>query len=233
LYSWYIAPRNENGAATTCAAANKTMFTTAAAGNPPTVSNAGSNVTITLPTNFVTLDGRASTGNIVQYYWYQAQGPAQAVIGNQFSSLTTATGLTTAGTYVFGLQVKDNTGVPVYSYKTVTVNASGARVMDASVQTTASLKTYEGSSLPSISAVISPNPVVTGQQAKLQINSNKAGTVMVNIVGSNGAIISNKKLNLVAGINRTTVNTYGLAQGFHVIRITGSDKPLNLKLVIQ
>jgi len=125
LYSWYIAPRNAFGAATGCIA-NKTSFTTAATAG--TVSNAGSDVTITLPTSSVTLDGSASTGNIVQYYWFQAQGPVQSVIGDNFAVVTTATGLTTAGTYVFGLQVKDNSGALAYSYKTVTVNPAPTTV---------------------------------------------------------------------------------------------------------
>jgi len=105
------------------------------------------------------------------------------------------------------------------------------RVMDPSTLTTAAPE--ENSSLPSVTAVISPNPVSTGQQAKLQINSNKAGTVMINTISSNGAIIGVKKVQLVTGINNTTINTHGLAQGFHVIKIVGSDKPLNLKLIVE
>ena len=232
IYSWYIAPRNANGAASTCGATNKTSFTTAAGYQPP-VSNAGTNVTITLPASSVSLDGSASTGNIVQYYWFQAQGPVQAAIVNNFSKVTTATGLTTAGTYVFGLQVKDNTGVPYYSYKTVTVNRPATRITDTLVTPTSAAKENKTSSLPSVTAVINPNPVASGSQAKLQISSNKAGTVMINIVGSNGAIFNTKKLYLVAGMNTTNINTHGLAQGFNVVRITGSDAPVNLKFMVQ
>jgi len=202
-----------------------------------TVSNGGPDAMITQPASSVTLDGSASTGNIVQYYWFQAQGPVPSAIGDHFSKVTTATGLTTPGTYIYVLQVIDNNGVHAYSQKLVTVRAEGTRVMDASAQTTLATaspsKAGESSSLPSVTAVISPNPVATGSLLKLQINSNKAGMVIVDIVSSNGVIVGSKKVNLVAGINNTNVNTYGLAQGFHVIRITGSDKPLNLKLVIQ
>ena len=56
---------------------------------------------------------------------------------------------------------------------------------------------------------------------------------MVNTYSANGAIIGTKKVNLVAGINTTNVNTAGLAQGFHVINIAGGSKPVNLKLIIQ
>ena len=226
------------GEATGCAT-NKTTFTTAAAtaGNQPPVSNAGSNSTITLPASSVTtLDGSASydpDGSIVQYYWFQAVGPVPSVVGNNFSKITTATGLTTAGTYIYVLQVIDNLGVHAYSQKVVTVKPAGTRIIDSSTLTTLALKTDENSSLPSVTAVISPNPVTSDQQAKLQINSNKAGTVMVNIVSSHGAVIGSKKVNLVAGINTTTVSTFGLAAGFHVISITGCYKPVNLKLLLQ
>jgi len=110
---------------------------------------------------------------------------------------------------------------------------AGLRVMDPSTLTTAAPNPEENSSLPSVTAVISPNPVSTGQQARLQINSNKAGTVMINTISSNGALIGVKKVQLVTGINNTTINTHGLAQGFHVIKIVGSDKPLNLKLIVE
>jgi len=231
MYRWYVAPRNANGTAINCAAANSTTFTTAA--NQSTASNAGSNVTITLPVSSVSLDGSASTGNIVQYYWFQAQGPVQAAIANNFSKVTTATGLTTAGTYVFGLQVKDNTGVPYYSYKTVTVNRPATRITDTLVTPTSAARENKTSSPPSVTAVVNPNPVASGSQAKLQISSNKAGTVMINIVGSNGAIFNTKKLYLVAGMNTININTHGLAQGFNVVSITGSDAPVNLKFIVQ
>ena len=112
---------------------------------------------------------------------------------------------------------------------------AAVRLMDQALPASASplLKTNESSSLPAITAVVSPNPVTTGQQAKLQINSNKVGWVVINVVGSNGAVISTKKINLASGLNTTYVNTHGLAQGFHVVNIVGSDKPLNLKLVVQ
>jgi len=249
-YNWYIAPRNATGVATNCVSSNKTTFTTAA--TAATVSNAGSDVTIVLPTSSVTLDGSASTGNIVQYYWFQAQGPVQSVIGDNFAAVTTATGLTTAGTYVFGLQVKDNNGTPAYSYKTVTVKAAGTRVATFAADTvttagftTTTLRTATslpalsstlpglGSGLTGLSSTVSPNPVASGQMARLVINSNKAGTATVAVVNINGNIVAMQRVNLVAGINTAMVSTYGLAQGLHAIHITGGDKPLIVKLVVE
>jgi len=176
------------------------------------------------------------------------------VIGDNFSTITTASGLTTAGTYIFGLQVRDNSGAQAYSFKTVTVKAAGTRVVDTTAIQSAPVTTTvsSASALPVltsgvssnpvatgqtasfvITAVISPNPVQRGQLVKLQINSSRPCTVMVNTISSNGALTATSRLNLVAGINTTALNTYGLVRGFHAINITGGDKPLNLKLVVE
>ena len=57
--------------------------------------------------------------------------------------------------------------------------------------------------------------------------------LMINTINSYGAVTGTKKVNLAAGINTTTISTTGLAQGFHVISISGAAKTLNLKLVVQ
>jgi len=110
-----------------------------------------------------------------------------------------------------------------------------ARLMDQALQSSdATLsKTNESSSLPSVTAVISPNPVAPGSLAKLQITSSKSAAVVVNIISSNGAVVGTKKINLASGLTTTTINTHGLAQGLHVINIVGADKPLNLKLLVE
>ncbi|HTE13398.1 MAG TPA: PA14 domain-containing protein, partial [Chitinophagaceae bacterium] len=82
-------------------------------------------------------------------------------------------------------------------------------------------------------ASISPNPVKRGQPARLQINSSRTGTVVVAVMSSNGNRTSNQTINLVKGINITTVHTNALAQGLYLISITGGNKPLTMKLIIQ
>ena len=74
------------------------------------IANAGSDQTITLPTNSVTLDGSASTdigGTITSYAWSQISGPNTATLGTPNNVTTSASGLI-AGTYVFNLLVTDN-----------------------------------------------------------------------------------------------------------------------------
>jgi len=221
--------------ATGCATTNKTTFTTASSASQPTASNGGSDVTITLPVSSVTLDGSASTGNIVQYYWFQAQGPIASVVGNNFAQITTATGLTTPGTYIYVLQVIDNLGVHAYSQKVVTVKAAGTRVIDTTALqiTTAETLVTSASVLPDLTSSVSPNPVATGQMARLLINSDKAGTAAIAVVNISGFTMATQKVKLVAGTNTATVSTTALGKGLYIINIQGGRKPLNVKLMIH
>ncbi|THU34102.1 T9SS type A sorting domain-containing protein [Niastella caeni] len=94
--------------------------------NVPPVANAGSDITITLPTNSVTLDGAASRdadGTIVTYAWTKVAGPSQYSIVNAGVASPTVTGLA-AGVYVFRLQVTDDKGATASDDVTVTVLAA-------------------------------------------------------------------------------------------------------------
>jgi alpha-tubulin suppressor-like RCC1 family protein len=90
--------------------------------NQSPVANAGSNQTITLPTNQVSLSGSGTDydGTISTYAWTQVSGTA-ATITSASSASTTITGLT-AGTRVFRLTVTDNLGATGTNDVTITVN---------------------------------------------------------------------------------------------------------------
>jgi hypothetical protein len=90
---------------------------------PPTV-NAGSDVTITLPINSITLNGSAldSDGTIVGYEWAKLAGGA-AVITSPKSARTTVTGLA-EGQYTFRLGATDNEGATAFDNAIVTVKAA-------------------------------------------------------------------------------------------------------------
>src|SRR6185295_3983503 len=69
--------------------------------NAAPVAKAGADITITLPTNTVTLNGTGSTdndGTIASYLWTKVSGPA-AIIVNSSASSTAVNGMS-AGTYV-------------------------------------------------------------------------------------------------------------------------------------
>jgi predicted esterase len=94
-----------------------------AAANVAPVAKAGTDVTITLPTNTVTLNGSGSTdsdGTIASYLWTKVSGPA-ATIANASGSSTAINSLV-EGTYVFKLKVTDNDGASSEDQLTVIVN---------------------------------------------------------------------------------------------------------------
>ncbi|HVS97534.1 MAG TPA: PKD domain-containing protein [Puia sp.] len=94
-------------------------------GSQPPVANAGSNQTITLPTNSVTLTGTGSEvgGSIASFKWTELSGPNTATLGSSTSATTTAGNLA-QGTYTFQLTVTDLLGITASATVTVTVNPS-------------------------------------------------------------------------------------------------------------
>lgn len=101
--------------------------TLAAQTNIPPVANAGSDISITLPTNSATLNGSATDvdGTIITYRWKQIAGPGASVITNSGNAATTVTNLL-QGIYQYELTVMDN--MSTYDADTVqlTVNPNPA-----------------------------------------------------------------------------------------------------------
>lgn len=87
------------------------------------VANAGSDQTITLPVNQVTLSGTgtAFVGTIASYAWIKMSGPSYGEMTGQNSAVNTVTWLS-AGTYVFRLTVTDTNGGTGSDEVTVIVN---------------------------------------------------------------------------------------------------------------
>ena len=82
-----------------------------AAGVPPN-ANAGPDVSITMPTNSVVLNGSGSTdpdGTITSYLWRKISGPSSFSINNGSIVNPTISNLV-AGTYIIELKVTDNQG---------------------------------------------------------------------------------------------------------------------------
>ncbi|HXO74601.1 MAG TPA: PKD domain-containing protein, partial [Puia sp.] len=123
--------------------------------NKPPVANAGPNTTITLPLSSFWLDGTKSTdpdGTIVSYAWSKVSGPNSYNITGPTTSRNIVNKLI-AGTYVFQLTVKDNSGATNSTQVTLTVNpakattppppppppANNSPIADAGVNTTITL----------------------------------------------------------------------------------------------
>jgi hypothetical protein len=84
--------------------------------------DAGTDASITLPTDSITLMGTANDpdGTIASYAWSKVSG-AGGTIGSPSSASTMVKGLT-AGTYIFSLKATDNKGAVATGNVTITVN---------------------------------------------------------------------------------------------------------------
>jgi hypothetical protein len=116
----------DNGGLTAADTLYITVNPAAAAPNQPPVANAGSNESITLPTNSVTLNGSSSydpDGTISNYSWRKVSGPAGSSLANANSASASVSGLV-QGQYVFALTVTDNDGAAATDQVTITVSAA-------------------------------------------------------------------------------------------------------------
>jgi ribosomal protein L14 len=88
-------------------------------------ASAGTDLSITLPTDNVTLNGGGSDpdGNIASYQWTMISGPAQFDITSSTQATTSVDNLT-EGVYEFQLQVTDDQGATDVDVVQVTVNAA-------------------------------------------------------------------------------------------------------------
>lgn len=95
--------------------------------NQPPVVNAGTDKSLLLPLNSVSLTGSATDadGTIASYSWTKVSGPLN-IFSSTTSSSTTVSNLV-AGTYVFRLTVVDNSGNTTYDDVNVVVSASIAK----------------------------------------------------------------------------------------------------------
>jgi large repetitive protein len=95
--------------------------------NQRPTANAGTDQSIILPANSITLTGTGNDpdGSITAYAWTKFSGPTEGTIQSPNSASTNVTGLV-EGTYVFRLTVTDNASTPATAFDdvTVTVNSS-------------------------------------------------------------------------------------------------------------
>ncbi len=124
VYQFELTATDNNSAAT-----KDTVVVTVNAAPPPPnqlpVTNAGTDVTITLPTNTTTLNGSATDadGTIASYQWNKIAGPSQFVIASPATAVTAINNLV-QGVYQFELVATDNSSAATRDTVVVTVNAA-------------------------------------------------------------------------------------------------------------
>jgi hypothetical protein len=202
----------DNGGLTATASRTVTVAPAPAANVPPIV-NAGNDQTIQAPVSTATLTGTAadSDGTIASYLWTKISGPAGGAIQSPGTISTLLTGLL-PGTYLYRLQVTDNSGAITQDDVQVTVLAESNNpqlddpVANAGTDSTvtqprnsvtligtldggaASSYRWEKVSGPRSSRILNPNAPTTKVDLLL------AGTYKFrfNAIGSSGAIASDE-----------------------------------------
>lgn len=81
----------------------------------------------------------------------------------------------------------------------------------------------------SFSASIYPNPV--HNKLNLYFNSDKAKTVQVQMVNSEGKVMATQQIQVVAGASTQNLNTASLSNGTYYIRLISIEGPTQLKFV--
>lgn len=175
--------------------------------NQPPVANAGTDVSIVLPTNSVTLNGtgsKDSDGYIAKYAWSKVSGPAQFMISSPSSSITIINNLI-AGTYVFRLTVTDNNGATANDDITVVVNNA----------------TSPGNQLP----VSDPGSDITVQLpiASVTLNGSKSYDPDGTIIAYKWTKVSGPSTFTLVTPNAMTTELRNMVAGTYVFRLAVTD----------
>jgi alpha-tubulin suppressor-like RCC1 family protein len=183
----------------------------ATAVTPPTVS-AGSDPTITLPTNSATLTGSATATSgttISSEAWTQTSGPSTATISKPTGSVTTTVSNLVAGTYVFTFTATNNSGQKASATVDVVVNPLTASSVTAPVVSAGSAQTVTGSS----ATLTGTSTAATGTTLSTETWKETSGPGTATISKSSGSL-STAVSGLVAGtyvFTLTTTNNLGQA----------------------
>jgi len=167
----------------------------------PPVANAGTDQTITLPTNSAGLTGSgwSQNGSITAYNWTQVSGPNTATMSNAWGAYNSVSNLV-AGTYAFRCKVTDNAGATSTDDVNVTVNGS------APVSTV----------LPVAAA--GPDQTITSNQAFLA----GSGSYVPNggtITGYAWSQVSGPNQATISIVSASNVQTSNLVAGTYVFRL--------------
>ncbi|HYG41150.1 MAG TPA: T9SS type A sorting domain-containing protein [Cytophagales bacterium] len=183
---------------------------------PTLTVNAGSDQIITLPETTVKLSAVTSNteGKLTYALWKKLSGPA--VNMRNYSQKTMYLSKFVAGTYVFGVTVKNSLGMSAYDEVKVTVKkSSSARLADAEV----SIPEYE----------LYPNPAV--EKFNLNISNKEDTEVQVFIIDSkDGKIIRNQEI-WVSPDAHPEINVAGLPSGVYFVKVIADGQEKALRLV--
>ena len=197
-YQFQLTVTDNNGATGT----DVVLITVIPAANIPPVANAGSDQTITLPVNSITLSGSGSDadGTVTGYVWSQISGPSGYSIVNVNSAIASVTGLV-QGVYQFQLQVADNSGAIGTDIVQITVNPA------ANIPPTANAGANQTITLPVNTITLTGSGSDADGTVASYIWTQISGPSSYNIVNANSSV----------------TNVTGLVQGVYQFQLQVTD----------
>ena len=184
VYEFELQVTDNNGAV----GRDTVRVTVNAAANIVPVANAGSNKTITLPVNTLSLAGSGTDvdGTITNYLWTKISGPSSGTINNANSDSAIVNNLS-EGVYQFELTVTDDKGATGKDTVQVTVNAA------ANISPTANAGGDQTITLPTNTVSLSGNGTdpdgTISSYSWTKISGPSGGTI--NNANSASAIVNN------------------------------------------
>lgn len=190
----------------------------ASGSNKAPTARAGSDVTVTLPTNSATLDGRWSSDPekaLKTFTWTKVSGPSQYSLTSKSTngSLQSVTNLA-SGTYAFRLEVADAGGLKDDDTVLLKVNAAtGAAAVSSSAIETGLVKD---------SVVVSPNPATT--TLRVTFTSVQTGRITIIIYDATGRVISTTSAQKSSEQYTQTMNVGNYGNGVYYVGVTAPDR---------
>lgn len=186
--------------------------------------NAGSNLTVTLPTNSVTLSATATANGgpaIGGIFWELVSGPSFVQFSNEWALSTTVTGLV-AGSYTFELSVANSNYQVSTSTMTVTVNAATTTAVTPSAMGgQAAGLTGTDSIAAAAGFSIYPNPVQG--LLNIRLNNNAGGKIVVQIYNETGSRVQTAELEKDQWVPlESSIDVSHLTRGVYMMQLVDS-----------
>lgn len=207
-----------------------------------TITNAGPDQVIVLPTNSTTLNGSASydpQGAFKAWQWTKISGPEQHNIANASMQVTTVSNLV-EGTYRFRLTGWGNNWRPFSDTVQITVVSSSARSMttessvitasssDAKIATDAKAEM----TITEDKMLVYPNPAQA--QITVQTASTTTGTSFLNIYDMAGKLVMKLGFQKSQPLNQQIINISSLVPGvYYAEAVINNETRLKSKFVKQ
>ncbi|MDF2187500.1 T9SS type A sorting domain-containing protein [Paraflavitalea sp. CAU 1676] len=184
-----------------------------------TITNAGPDRAIQLPTNSVILDGTASndpSGALKSWFWNKISGPSGETITNASTSKPTITNLV-AGVYKFRLTTWSSQWVPYSDTMQLTVLASGTATMATARTVTTVAADEDVKSAAKEGLLIYPNPAQS--QINIQTSSNINGASSLNVYDMTGKLALKVVFQKAQSLHQQVLNISSLTPGLYQVEV--------------